>query len=192
MLRAVCLCLLVSAVGCTSLTRTFLSRTGPKCRTPVVSSSGFPEQSGRVIARTVHRGDEQRGTYHLESAAGGVVFVGLRGPGVKAFTVRHEGRSLDSDITLGGDLIHPETLLHAIERAYWIGIADTPLGDGEHRAVVEGGVVHETWEGGRLIARRFDKPRMLIRYEAGNAFVADETCGYELELRASFSSNEAM
>ncbi|NNL84065.1 MAG: DUF3261 domain-containing protein [Myxococcales bacterium] len=186
--RAFVAALVVGGLGCAPLTRTFLARTGPECAGPLLSSDRVPEGiAGIVTARWLRGGKDQRARYGFESSDGQLVLVGLRGPGTKSFTVAQRGLRLDTQITLGGDLIHPEAVLREIQRAYFAALSETPLSDGEHRGTIGEMSIVETWSGGELRVRRFDAPRVSIHYGGDRVRVENETCGYEAELRASFS-----
>ncbi len=100
--------------------------------------------------------------------------IGLTPFGTKAFLLEQDGLEVKFTSYVARELpFPPRYILQDVERVYFGGLSEAPLPDGDHQGERDGERVLETWRGGRLLERRFerlaaDPPGVLaIRYLGG-------------------------
>ncbi len=131
----------------------------------------LPDYPGTLTRPSEHPGDfllRQHLTAHfgervesfdavLQKRGDVLTLVGLTPFGTRAFLLEQTGLEVKFTSYVGELPFPPRFILFDVERVYFDGIAGAPLDDGEHVEQRSGERIVESWNGGRLAARRFTR-----------------------------------
>jgi hypothetical protein len=104
----------------------------------------------------------------LQSEAGVLSLLALTPYGTRAFLLTQRGQALSFTRYVDQALpFPPRFIMLDVHRTLFLGLPGAPLADGEHQGLRGGERIRERWQGGRLLARSFERvdgrPRGLIR-----------------------------
>jgi hypothetical protein len=146
----------------------------------LVDSSALPD--GLFLRQRIEArfGERELGFSAVLQSEGGVLsLLALTPYGTRAFLLQQRGQALSFERYVEPSLpFPPRFILLDVHRTLFLGLPGAPLADGEHQGVRGGERIRERWQGGRLLARSFERidgrPRGLIRitYEGGMAGAA--------------------
>lgn len=144
----------------------------PGALAPALSGPDFLARQrldGKIRDRTIH------GEAVLQKQGEALTLIGMTPFGTKAFVAKQQGGQVEHQVFApeGKLPFPPRFMLLDINRVLFLGLPGAPLADGTHVGQVGDETVTETWQGGALLERRFQrrdgKPAgtIVVTYEGG-------------------------